>query len=228
MNVRHVSHFSEFFLSYTQSTDAWKLDKNLHSISLNKSKNYKIENLSLDIGSSQLNSIYSSLKSLSFPLRFFFDNDPLNNEWNRLKISPSYDIRYNNTLILLPNSLPAPNAIDILDSSNNDLSSGVYNNLFQVDVSGISADLPIQLRKTNTISEYNFFNLSQTQIISGSTSIFNTTVSNNDVNNFYFNSNHYEYLNFSIYPGCRFTSVPAGSEFLIRFNFTINFDLVEY
>ena len=231
MNVRHISHFSEFQLSVVPAAGlfSFALWKNLHSINLNKSKKYKIENLSLDIGSTEYESKDISFDGLAFPLRFFLDNDPLNSEYERLKINAFYGVSYNGVGVPAPNSLKLPQANDILDSSNSYFNGGIYYNLFLGTAVLATPALEYQKRKTNTIAEYNFFNFSQCKITESSTNYFTAIISNNDSNNFYFDSKNFEYLNFSIYPLLRFTtSTPSTVNFLITLNFTINFDLIEY
>lgn len=207
----------------------WVIIRNLSSVLLAKNKKYLIKNLSIDIGQSYVNGADFYDYYTSTPIRFILSNDPLSDEYNRLKdVFPSYVIRYNN--VIKTNNVFDENPIsnDIIDNSNVDHGSGIYYNCFQISSPSYINLTPIRLSscKSETVSIYEFMSLSSFEQINTSQPRYrNLAVTNNDISDFYFDSKSYSYLNFSVYPYIYGTG--SAPLFTMLFTFTVNFDLEE-
>ena len=233
-NVRHISIYNEFFLtSQLQSVAPYtfNITKNLNVIQLNKSKRYNIKNLTIDIGGTNLNvknMNFDGTEGLSFPFRFFLDNDPLAGEFNRLKlVHPTMQVALDNIVISTVNSLGEPNALDIVDSSNVFSALNKYWNTFNLIYPSSSPSINLQLSKTETVAEYNFFNFSYNKSEQGAIVYYSIIINNNNIHDFYFDSKNFEYLVFSIYPFLKYFISASGYQFILNTNFTVNFDLIE-
>lgn len=225
MNIRHVSIFNEFSLIVSGSKIS--VLKNLGTVSLNPSKIYGIKNLSVDIGASILSTDILDIYG-KFPLRFFLSNDPLFDEYNRIKnVYPSSLIKYNNVLQTTNQFSDLPISNDIIDSSNSDFLNSIFYNIFEIYDIPAAANINyfLNLAKCETISEFNFFSINYFKFAAGTTTA-GLVATNNDISDFSFFSNSNRYLNFSIYPGLNGSGSPPSGSF--RYNYTVNFDLEEF
>lgn len=232
MNIRHISLYNEFKLDATDNgTDYdFQNDRNINCIALNAGKNYSIKNLSIDIGGNTLesNNVYSVLTCPSFPLRFFLSENPIND-----CISNLYNL---SSLIFDGVSNPSSfdyKQIDRLDSSNQSayIAPIRYSNYLQLteDKSG-DGDYNYTSLKTNTLAEFNFFNFAQLFTLQspGVGGVYSAFTSNNDINDFTFFSNTEQNLSIAIFPKLRIEKgIYANAVLKIKFNYTINFDLIE-
>jgi hypothetical protein len=232
-NTRHISIYNEFkiFSQDFGGNFLFNVTKNINPILLNKSLKYKIENLSIDIGSTNLNLKeinFDAIDGLAFPIRFYLDNDPLKSEWTRLKsIYPSIQFVLNNNIIVSINDLGLPQSQDIVDSSDVYYQSNrFYNTLFLTQVNA-NPELTLQLSQTQTVAEYNYFNLSNNKVVSGANTYYDLIITNNDLSDFYFDSKAFNYLVISIYPLIKYFISGAGYQLILNSNITINFDLIE-
>lgn len=231
-NIRHISIYNELrLLSFDSGAQfSFQFLRNLSTIDLIKSKKYKIKNLSIDIGSSinNLKDIYfGNTRQFGFPLRFYLDDNPLGNEYNRLiGLYPSATIFLNNVTATSSN-LGKPTSIDIVDSSNVFFDGNRYYNSIGINAVETNPELFLQLGKTQTVAEFNFYNFLYSRIEEGSSKIINSNTSNNDISEFYFDSKTFEYLCFSIFPYIKYFILTTPFFININVNFTVNFDLEE-
>lgn len=231
-NIRHISIFNELKLQ-TQNSGAqylFSVIRNISVIELVKSKKYRIKNLSIDVGSSQnnLKDIYfDNTRQFGFPFRFYLDDNPLGNEYTRLKTAyPSSTLFLNSNLVTSPD-IGEPTSIDIVDSSNVFYDGSKYYNSFGINAILGSPEIFLQLLKTQTVAEYNIYNFLYSRIEESTQKIINSNASNNDISDFYFDSKAFNYLCFSIYPYVKYFILAATFSLVININFTVNFDLEE-
>jgi len=232
-NVIHISIYNQL---NTQSSTAGGLDttffvtRNLSTIDLIKSKKYKISNLSIDIGFIFNNFTDINFLNFGFPIRFFLDDNPLGNEYDRLiGLYPSASISLNNNTIT-SNNLGKPTSIDIVDSSNvfNDNVIGRFYNTFKITTTNADYRILLQFGKTQTVAEYNFYNFFSSRIVNSATTTINSNTSNNDISDFYFDSKTFDYLCFTIFPFIEFLPLaPPLYLNIIKLDYTVNFDLEE-
>ena len=231
-NIRHISIFNEFRLRSVLSGGNYSfvINKNVSVVELLSNKKYKIKNLSIDIGSNILNILdvfFGDTRKFGFPFRFYLDENPLGNEYLRLvNLYPSSQIKLNNTIVT-SQELGFPIALDIVDSSNVYFDGNKYYNSFEFTQIQANPEILLQLGKTQTVAEYNFYNYFYGRISETPTKIINSNSSNNDISDFYFDSKTFNYLCFSIFPFLSFFIWASPYELSINFNFTINFDLEE-
>lgn len=231
-NVRHISIYNELKLqSFNSGAQFYfSIIRNLSTIDLVKSKKYKIKNLSIDIGSSINNFkdvYFDNTRQFGFPFRFFLDDNPLGNEYTKLNnLYPSGTIFYNNNTVTSP-ELGKPTAIDIVDSSNVFYDGSLYYNSFGINTLQGSPEIFLQLLKTQTVAEFNFYNFLYSRIEEGASKIINSNTSNNSISDFYFDSKTFDYLCFSIYPYVKYFILATPFSLTININFTVNFDLEE-
>lgn len=232
MNVRHITLFNEFLLEAVDNntgTFSLQLDRNINCINLNPSSNYSIKNLSLDIGANTLesNNIYNVTNCPAFPLRFFLSELPINDS-----IFGSYT-----TTALFFDGVSNPSTynikqIDRSDSSNQSayIQPNVYTNYLQLTQENSNFDFNYTQLKTNTIAEINFFNFNQIYTLQApaTSPVFNSIITNNDNNDFQFFSNNESNLSMAIFPKIRIQrGIYTNAILRLRFNYTINFDLIE-
>lgn len=233
INKRHISIYNEFkiFSQNFSGNFLFSVNKNINPILLNKSLKYKIENLSIDIGSTNLNLKeinFDAIDGLAFPIRFYLDDDPLRNEWTRLKsVYPSIQFSLNNNVISSINSLGLPESQDVIDSSSVYYQGNKYYNSLNLIQVNSTPELTLQLSKTQTIAEYNYFNLSNNKVESGLNTYYNLILTNNNLSNFYFDTKSFSYLVVSIYPLIKYFISGSGYQLILNSNITINFDLIE-
>jgi len=222
--------------SNTGGIFGFDVDKNINCVSLNNSMQYKIKNLSIDIGSMSLvagtQEIINSYPV--FPIRFYLSDNPI--------VDAFYD-QYSLTSLSF-NGVSSPteynyNQLDRADSSNQSAycDPKKYYNYLQTRQTDSQANFSQTQKKTNTVAEFNFFNLGllQTNTFNSSTSLidssFNSYVSNNNISDFYFNSNQENNLAISIFPRINMNSttpsLATGQTISLYLSYTINFDLVE-
>jgi hypothetical protein len=232
-NVRHISIYNQ--LNYQSSTaggvdSTFFVTRNLSTIDLIKSKKYKISNLSIDIGF--VFNDFDDIKFLNFgfPLRFFLDDNPLGNEYDRLiGLYPSGNIYLNNNLIT-SNNLGKPTSMDIVDSSNvfNDSVIGRFYNTFKIITNNPDYRILLQFGKTQTVAEYNFYNFFNSKILNAGITTINSNTSNNDISDFYFDSKTFDYLCFTIFPFIEYLPLaPPAYLNIMKLDYTVNFDLEE-
>lgn len=233
-NIRHISIYNEFFLTSQFQSVApytYNVTKNLNVIQLIKSKNYRIKNLTVDIGGTNLvvkNMNFDGTEGIAFPFRFILDENPLVGEYERLKqIYPTMQFAIDGSVISSVNQLKEPNSLDIVDSSNVYRALNKYFNTINLIYPSSSPVMALQLAKSQTVAEYNFFNFSYNKIEQASTPFYSIIINNNPINDFYFNSKNFEYLVFSLYPFLRYFIAASGYQFILNTNFTVNFDLEE-
>jgi hypothetical protein len=237
VNTRHISLFNEFnyVASNTGGTLGNDIAKNINCISLNNSMRYAIKNLSIDIGSIASKSGVQKIIETKpvFPIRFFLSNNPI--------VDSFYD-GYNLYYIAF-NGISSPssynyNQLDRVDSSNQSafINPKSYYNFLETRQSDTQGDFNQTQKKTNTVAEYNFFNLSliDTSTFNITTSAtaneFKSYASNNDISDFYFNSNQEDNLAISIFPRISMNTIGTlvNEQILdLYLSYTINFDLVE-
>jgi hypothetical protein len=231
-NIRHISIFNELKLQSIPSGAQFyfTIIRNLSTIDLIRSKKYKIKNLSIDIGSSinNLKDVYfGNTRQFGFPIRFFLDDNPLGNEYTRLNsLYPTGSIFLNGNTIT-DNNLGKPTSIDIVDSSNVFYDGSKYYNSFGINQTEGSPEIFLQLGKTQTVAEYNFYNFLYSRIEESTSKIINSNTSNNDISDFYFDSKTFDYLCFSVFPYIKYFVLATPFEIVIQLNFTVNFDLEE-
>lgn len=223
-NINHVSLYNEFFLSSVKEFDSlntFNLNRCINVIPINNSKNYKIANFHLNIGSFDLTFDRNNLLFQN-NLRFFLDDDPI---INRLQDSDIFDYYKFNGIENDTNLLYS--APYISDSSNQKTSINpkrYYNYLEQSNVSPtLNQFLDITKAKTNTKIEIPLISQFSTRY---QTNNKNFLYNSNYYKDFYFNSYNYNFIVIS--PFC-FINVPDAldSGFLIYIDFSINFDLIE-
>jgi hypothetical protein len=224
-NTRHISIFNEFRIFANGSPPEIFVQKSLSCVSLNPSLNYKIKNLTVDVGGSIFKANYID-PIITSPIRFFLSNDPLPDEYNRIKqVYPSAVIKYNGIIQSDSNFATTPISNDIIDSS-----LEIYNK-FELENLTISPAIVIFLNKsiTETVAEYNFFSIAAGRVLTGSGFSGFNIVTNNDLGDFYFNSKNSKFLNFSIYPKIVSLGgiIDPSQQVDIYINFTVNFDLEE-
>ena len=237
MNTRHISIFNEFnfISSNTGGTLGNDIGKNINCISLNNSMRYTIKNLSIDIGSIASKSGLQKIIDTRpvFPLRFFLSNNPIVDSFY-----DGYNLYY-----LAFNGVSSPSSynysqLDRVDSSNQSayITPKVYYNFLETRYSDTQGDFNQSQKKTNTVAEFNFFNLSliNTNTYNTTTSAIDTDfksyASNNDISDFYFNSNQEDNLTICIFPRISLNTTGTGvdEEILnLYLSYTINFDLIE-
>ena len=235
MNVRHISLYNEFKLSSSNNGLYFNVGKNVNCISLNSSQQYRIKNLSIDIGSSSLQCQSETfLNALpTFPLRFYLSDNPI--------VDSFYDGYTLGALSFNGVSSPSVynyNQIDRADSSNQSAYClpNAYNNYLQTEQTNATGDFNHAQKKTNTVAEYNFFSQNQSYVTKFDASAtafvsdYLSNITNNNITNFMFNSNNENNLSFCIFPRLKLNS--TGSLYTyqtITFSmcYTINFDLIE-
>lgn len=231
-NIRHISISNELRLVSIPSGAQFlfSIIRNLSTVDLIRSKKYKISNLSIDIGSS-VNNIkdvyFGNTRKFGFPIRFFLDDDPLGNEYTRLKnLYPASTVFLNNNTVT-SNNLGKPTSMDIVDSSNVFFDGNKFYNSIGINTVQGSPEIFLQLGKTQTVAEYNFYNFLYSRIEEGTSKIINSNTSNNDISDFYFDSKTFDYLCFSIFPFIQYFVLATPFEITTQYNFTVNFDLEE-
>jgi hypothetical protein len=232
-NIRHISLFNEFNLTGTWNGTTTDVEnkRNINCISLNSSLKYSIKNLSIDIGFTSLytNSTSAFTAGIGFPVRFYLTDTPIQDNISTSGLFTLNQIKFNGVVNpTIYNYLQ----LDKADSSNQyAIPAGSYPYLNYCNFLELSETLGLSTGqtynytalKTNTVCEYNFFNLSQSlQQYSGSAYTYNFAY--NDTNDFSFNSNNENNLSISIFPRMQF--IPLF-DFNLLMNYTINFDLIE-
>lgn len=232
MNIRHISIFNELKLLEFPSGGqfSFQILKNIGVVQLNKSKKYKIKNLSIDVGSTinYIKNVYfADTREFGIPFRFYLDDNPLTNAFNKTKSAfPLGSVFVNNSVVSDPDKLNAT-VIDVVDSSNVNFSQGFYYNSLGLNLLSGNPEIFSQVIKTETVAEYNFFNLSYSRSEEGTT-ISNTIItSNNDISDFDFQSKTFDYLCFTPFPYLKFFVLSGSQVINILCNFTVNFDLIE-
>jgi hypothetical protein len=237
MNTRHISLFNEFKIvaGNTGGTISFNVDKNINCISLNNGMRYSIKNLSVDIGSSSsVIGVQETINSFPvFPLRFYLSDNP---------IVDAFFSGYTIGSIKF-NGVSSPTAynysqLDRADSSNQSAycDPKSYYNYLQTEQTDSQGNFSQTQLKTNTVAEYNFFNsiMKQTNTFNSSTLLndptFLSEFSNNDISDFYFNSNQENNLAISIFPRINMNTssgLGTGQNISLYLSYTINFDLIE-
>lgn len=231
-NVRHISIYSEFNSSSTINlvNGDFEIQKDLNVISLNSSKNYIIKNLNINTITGKIQLEDCRLNKLNTSLRFFLDDNPLQNEYNRLKLNVSDVILLNGLIPSLPIT-QEPTSLDILDSSNINHENSKYVNTFKFSGSRpLPARLDLKVCKTQTVSEFGFTTISAINGIdttfSPNINYYETFLTNNSIKDFNFFSHTFKYLCMSIYPEFSLSGT-NGALLQCYISFVINFDLEE-